>query len=1226
MSEQKAEFGEALADYIVRVDSGEDIDRDEFLRANAPYQDDLRAFFSESDALLEILSGSDVGTSRPTRPLIDVPDRIGEYQLLECLGVGGMGDVYRAQHTVSEAIVAVKVMHDSVHCSSARFRRELQLLAKLGLDHQNIARALGGDQSDSLSYLVTEYVDGVDLHRLVMSWQPVSVSNACEITRQVANGLQHANDNGIVHRDVKPSNVMVDRSGIVKLLDFGLALTLEPGSDERISVDGQIPGTADYIASERWKGVEADVRSDIYGLGCMFYFLVCGKPPFADWENKVRAHTEQAPPQLTERCPGVPDDVVAIIGRMLEKDPARRFQQPSEVAAAVEPFVQDSDLIGLVDSYHVANLTPPTPLLEVERNDGTTDAMELNTELNDSVELSPPRDLQSTRTSIKPRSKRRHRIGLGIHVSWILALIVIMTAAGAIVLRLPDKDTLGELVIESNDVRTMIVVSSGGETVMKVQLVVGPNRIRLNSGEYQIEIIGINDGVVVKDGTVRVTRDGKVIAKIYRVKSPAGIAQSQTEPGVFPWVPGTGDATLAGLASKPMHVPGLGRWQVETVAPREPIHRIAWSPNGRWLACGSHNSQVRIYEVDGNELRLFRMLPAIAGLVEWSPDSQKIAASYLLDGKQWHMVEIYDVQNARLIMQLKGEGRVGCIGWSPDGETIASGSAGRQTVILWDPKSGNRKKRLATTAHTLAWNPDHQAQLLAADDGEKIQIWHLADQSVVAEFEGHAEMSWSPCGNKLAYRGPQNRFQVWDQASQTSTLVSETYDASQVRWSPNGKYVVTAANYSAMIWAVDDDKFSSEPAVVRDATARTNFSWHPDGTRLAFTDHGSIHLWDAENGSTVHHFARNHLTFARWSPDGSKLATGWSDNSVRIWNADGKPIQRFVMQDDRVNCLNWSQDGSSVVAGGDNSIQSWNLSSNASKHLAAPRHVIRDIEWLEDGSIMSCGNTYGVGLFRWTEGTRDPKQISATANSFAASHDGHNIAWTENGQGVHIWNLRTDQRNVLLDESNRKFSDVRWSPKGQQIACFTQTTADWQVFLIDVTTEAIVWTNEGGHWSKYPDYISWSPDGEWIQVGDRMIAAQDGKLQPKLTAGQFLPWAWNPQRGLVALPYETTIQVANMSDRRAIWKGVPLTAELSASFNPAGQLLNPDPEVEKHLVWIVEDKNRNADDLNDYPSIDLLSRDEFLQRIQPRLRTLEGSKAATEDGVGSRRLSDAGGE
>jgi serine/threonine protein kinase len=274
------------------------------------------------------------------------------YKVLGLLGRGGMAAVYKARQLCPKRLVAVKVIDRSLAGDGeivARFRQE-QVLGAL-LRHPNLIAVYQVGHAAGCPYLVMAFVEGDNLDGLVGRYGPLPVAEACEVIRQAALGLQHLHEHGLVHRDVKPSNLMLTPAGRVKVLDLGVARDLyRQGAGERITRLGQFVGTLDYVAPEQCTDPHAvDTRADVYGLGCTLYELLAGQAPFArpGYESlfqKMKAHVEAPVPPIQERRPDVPEGLALILERMLAKDREGRFASPADVARALQPFAAGAEL------------------------------------------------------------------------------------------------------------------------------------------------------------------------------------------------------------------------------------------------------------------------------------------------------------------------------------------------------------------------------------------------------------------------------------------------------------------------------------------------------------------------------------------------------------------------------------------------------------------------------------------------------------------------------------------------------------------------------------------------------------------------------------------------------------------------------------------------------------------------------------------------------------------
>ncbi len=237
--------------------------------------------------------------------------------------------------------VALKVINPQLLQNSAaveRFQREVQAAAKLA--HPNLVAAYDAEQAADTHFLVMEYVSGEDLSALVEKQGRLPISTACAYVRQAALGLAQARERGMVHRDIKPQNLILTSGGQVKILDFGLAqFASEIAEQSGLTQAGAVMGTPDYMAPEQARDAHsADIRADIYSLGCTLYCLLTGRPPFTESATlgKIMAHIEREP--VTELCDGVPPELQIVLRKMMAKDPTDRYQTPAEVAAALAPF------------------------------------------------------------------------------------------------------------------------------------------------------------------------------------------------------------------------------------------------------------------------------------------------------------------------------------------------------------------------------------------------------------------------------------------------------------------------------------------------------------------------------------------------------------------------------------------------------------------------------------------------------------------------------------------------------------------------------------------------------------------------------------------------------------------------------------------------------------------------------------------------------------------------
>ncbi len=280
---------------------------------------------------------------------------LGPYRLDEFVGGGGMGAVFRALDTTLDRTVAVKVLarrESDDEETLRRFRNEAQSAARL--DHENIGRVHAVGSEGDWHFIVFEFIEGTNLRDLVREQGPFDPGRTIDVAIQVADALEHASQREIVHRDIKPSNIVITPAGRARIVDMGLARLHHVAGDADLTVSGMTLGTFDYISPEQARDPRAaDVRSDLYSLGCTMFFMLVGRPPFAEGTmvQKLLQHQQAEPPAIDQFRHDVPRRLAAIIDRLMEKDPLDRYQRPAVLMA---------DLVACAEAEGLS-LTLPRP-------------------------------------------------------------------------------------------------------------------------------------------------------------------------------------------------------------------------------------------------------------------------------------------------------------------------------------------------------------------------------------------------------------------------------------------------------------------------------------------------------------------------------------------------------------------------------------------------------------------------------------------------------------------------------------------------------------------------------------------------------------------------------------------------------------------------------------------------------------------------------------------------
>lgn len=340
------------------------------------------------EALAAKLVDLDVLTSYQADQLKEGRTRLnlGPYIITDWIGQGGMGQVFKAVHEMMGRESAVKVLplNKSTPQAIVNFTREIRTQAQL--DHPNLVRAYDAGHDGNVYYLVTEFVPGMDLRKLIRTQgAPLPVHQAASVIMQAARGLDYAHQRGLIHRDVKPGNILVTPEGAAKVSDLGLAGFMHLADEDPRA--GKIVGTADYLSPEQIRAPrEITSVSDIYSLGCTLYYAVTGKVPFpgGTTRDKARRHLEDTPWHPRRFNPDINEEFVEIIADMMEKDPAARIQSAAEVCQRLEPWASDAVAIPSQRMTKSPWMPPPLPTgsddMEQlhDTNEGSYDADEMD--------------------------------------------------------------------------------------------------------------------------------------------------------------------------------------------------------------------------------------------------------------------------------------------------------------------------------------------------------------------------------------------------------------------------------------------------------------------------------------------------------------------------------------------------------------------------------------------------------------------------------------------------------------------------------------------------------------------------------------------------------------------------------------------------------------------------------------------------------------------------------
>jgi WD40 repeat protein/serine/threonine protein kinase len=748
-----------------------------------------------------------------------------QYEVIRELGRGGMGVVYLSRNKLMDRPEVLKVVNKQILDqpeTAERFLREIRAAARLS--HANIVTAYSAVQAGDLLAFAMEYVEGETLEQVVRTQGPLPVANACYYTLQVAQGLQHAFDKGLVHRDIKPQNLILAREGkkhVVKILDFGLAKATREGeaADCGLTGTGMMMGTPDYIAPEQTlDAARADIRADIYSLGCTLYYLLTGKPPFqakSQFELLQAHHSKEATP-LDQVRKDVPVELAAIVAKMMAKDPARRYQKPVEVAQALGPFAKSG-----LKQLPPAPL-PPAQVLPVrtvlESNAAGTRAGKqmagpVTADKDEIVEVIPLMT-PASKNKLKPRRRRRNETEererepamskVGLFIALAVGGVVVLGILGAAVTVALLRGSRSH---DSSSAARAIGTDSFEAALSPEQdfLIAGDRLVHWQGGP---RVVLTSNDFLDNQGFVRVYHLASGRALTPPLKHDNIVTHAEFSPD--------GKRLLTTCKDGTVHVwdSGTGNALCPPIRHTDEVWYAAFSPDGMRFATASKDSTARVWDTATGQA-VSPPLQHDDGQVYmalFSPDGKRVVTAGF-DGT----ARIWDaVTGTQLTAPLLHAGYVWHASFSPDGKRVVTCSFDK-TARVWDASTGK------------AVSPP-----LTHDDS----VWYAA---------------FSPDGKQVVTTSEDNTARVWDGATGwaiTQPLQHE-WSPTWATFTPDGKQVATAGSAGQAVWDAGTGAAEKQFAPDSHGGLHPRVLFHPGGKYLAATDGSGAHLWDAQTGKEL---------------------------------------------------------------------------------------------------------------------------------------------------------------------------------------------------------------------------------------------------------------------------------------------------------------------------------------------------------------------------------------